>query len=320
MMKRIQLKQLSTIKTKNRFILVSYQDIDLLNDFCQTIIQQQQIDETDSIDILNASDWEVLLQTQQNYRLFPEPKAYLIHFDKASLNAKQLPQFNPDNEDLYILCTPIFKHPHLDKLITANKLEWFGLYAPFNHDLWLYFQAEMSRKTYSFDPSIHSWWTETSLIYMQVKQLIEKLILHYPEPKMLELNEIQAHLGLSQHQDTQDLIDAWMNQCPDQIITLLDKIKTSDLSLLIWIIQRNLMVLDALKTAPNSSQDIFQQHKIWPKQTASFIKLSQCLTKDTIAQLLCLLQDIDVQFKTHHIRFAMQKLQYLFLYCASLKP
>ena len=319
MMKRINLSQLSKVKPKHRLILVSYQDKDLCHDFCQTIIKQHHIDEVESVDILSVTDWENLNLNHQNYRLFPEPKAYLIYFDKATLNAKQLPHSDADSEDLYLLCTPIFKHPSIEKMITENKLEWFGLYAPFNQDLWTYFQAEINPKGYTLSTNIRSWWIETSLTYIQIKQLIEKIFLHHPLPKTLELNEIEEHLGLSQSQETQDLIEAWMNQHPQQINTLLDKVKSTDLSLIIWIMQRNLIVLDALKTQPNKTQEIFQKHKIWPKQTTSFIQFNRYLTKDIIAQLLCLLQEIDSHFKTHQIAFARQKLQYLFLYCASLK-
>ena len=320
MMKRIQLMQLSTIMPKHRQVLISYQDQDILNDYCQRIIQQHQIEEIESIDILHHQDWENLFHNQQNYRLFPEPKAYRIHFDKASLHAKYLPQLATQTDDLYIFSTPIFKHPLLERLITDHQLEWFGIYAPFNQDLWHFFQTEIKQKGHTLASDIHSWWAENTLTYSQVKQLLEKICLHYPTPQILTLSEVVTHLGLTQHQDIQDLIDAWMNQSTPKIINLLDKIKTNDLVLLQWIIQRNLLVLDALKTSPHTAQAIFQQHKIWPKQTASFIKLNQCLSKDIIAQLLCLLQDVDMQFKTHQIDLAMQKLRYLLLYSASLTP
>lgn len=318
-MKRINLAQLPNIKPQKQLLLISYQDKDLLNDFCQMIIHHYQIEETASVDILNPNDWEGLQQENLNYRLFPEAKAYLIHFDKAALNPKKLPHFDADSDDLYILCTPIFKHPSLEKMISDNKLEWFGLYAPFNNDLWSHFQTTITKLGFNLNPVIRSWWTDTSLNYIQVKQLIEKITLHYPNPKMLELHDIEEHLGLAQNLETQELIDAWMNQKPHQISIFLDKIKNTDLSLIIWIIQRNLLVLEALKVRPNQTQNIFQKHKIWPKQTASFIQFNQCLTKDSISQLLCLLQEIDSLFKSHQIALARQKLEYLLLYSASLQ-
>jgi DNA polymerase III delta subunit len=319
-MKRIYLSQMSKLKPQGKRFLISYQDSDLLKTCCDQIIKAYEIEEIERLEVENVSDWETIYQEQQNYRLFPEPKAFLIDFDKAALNAKQLPQFNFNTDDLYILSTSIFKHPSLDKLIQMNQFEWLGLYSPFNQDLWQYFQHEMQQKGYQLAAEIAIWWQQISLSFVQIEQLLEKLYLNYPNPQLIQLEALETHLGVSQSETVQELVGAWMSLNSNKINHLLNKIKAQDLSLLIWILQRNLIVLDELKTGSSKSQDIFQKHKIWPKQTPSFIQFNQYVSKDIIAQLLCLLQEVDSHFKTHEIAMAMQKLQYLFLYSSALKP
>ena len=263
---RYQLSQTIKLPKNTQIFIISYQDEDIYQHLIQEIKSQTQCATQQHLSLANLDSWESLSALTQNYNLFQDPTFYELELEKTGLNIKKLPTILPLEGDVFVFKTTQFKH-----------------------------------NLYKLAPNIHSWFINQHAIqFGDCKQLVEKINLSAEQNSTIELTDIQNHLGIQQHDDWNPMIEAWMQGQTAIAIARLREVlmSQSEFTLLVWLLNRNLQVLFALNQQMQSTQTIFEQYKIWPKQTALFINSKANFTLDKLAKLIQLLKIIDAQVKS----------------------
>ena len=296
---KFQLNAALKFPNTTKQLIISYQDEDVYR-YIYSQIKQKFADATAiSITLEQASDWQQLFSQTHNYTLLPEPNLYEISLLKSALQIKSLTPFEPLDTDIYIFKTSEFKHALLSTLEKNTHSVWIQAYNPQPPELWQWLQSQM--QGVRIDPTIKPWFLQqTGIQFRHCWQLVEKLRLNQDIPATLSLDDIKNGLGLQTDDNWQPLIDAWMRK---DLVTAIKKLKEAlqsqqELSLLLWLLGRNLQVLFALKQNVQSSQHIFSTFKIWPKQTQVFIQAKPGFSLTQLSMLIHQLQNIELAFKS----------------------
>jgi hypothetical protein len=296
---RYQLSQTIKLPKNTQIFIISYQDEDLYQHLIQDIKSQTQCTTQQYLSLSNLDSWESLSALTQNYNLFQDPTFYELELEKTGLNIKKLPTILPLEGDVFVFKTTQFKHNLFNQLSALPNSLWIQSYAPNINDLWQWVKTKLNH--YKLAPNIHSWFINQHAIqFGDCKQLVEKINLSAEHNSTIELTDIENHLGIQQHDDWNPMIEAWMQGQTALAITRLREVlmSQSEFTLLVWLLNRNLQVLFALNQHIQSTQTIFEQYKIWPKQTALFINSKANFTLDKLAKLIQLLKIIDAQVKS----------------------
>ncbi len=315
MIKRYSLNQSVAFQNPYRIYVLSSSDTQLLNYETQNIIEQAKFNQSKKFVIQAQDEWQGFLQNNNNYSFFSEPTAYILQLEKNALMSKNFIDFNPNEDEIYIIQTPVYKHAFLEHLQKHPQCVWYSIYPPSQLELWNWLSKKLQSQNFSISKNAQSWFmTQDEIDFHQCQQLYERLILQFSNPQELSLDDIHSHLGFSQQDDWQPLVDAWLLNQKNIIQQKFSKIQLNqDLTLLIWILNRNLQVLLALVHGQQSPQAIFQQYKIWNKHIALFEKAYPYLNVERIHQAICLLHDVDKHVKTYQPELARFKLQRLLL-------
>jgi DNA polymerase III delta subunit len=314
MIKRYSLQQMIPGQMQSIYIFSS-QDPDIAQFETQNIIQKVQIQVTEKYYIQSLADWDIFKKNSLNYDLFSEPKAYIIQLDKSGMPNKDFIELIPGDDDIYIIHTSQFKHAFLEYLAQFKNCYWYGIYTPSPKELWHWFSQNLIREKYQFTSDIASWFQmQDELSFRHYLQMIEQIHLNFPNPITLQLASLQNFIGHFEQNDWQPLVDAWMNNDKQLISQKCQRIAPQqDLSLLIWILNRNLQVWHALVMGKQSPANIYQNYKIWNKQIPLFERSYSQLKIDKINHAICLLQAIDSDFKSYRYLSAKLKLEQLLL-------
>lgn len=310
MMIRYQINQSLKLKTSNHSYIISYQDEDIYQYLVQQICDFHQLQEHVHLDIAQIADWQKFSELTQNYELFATQKAYEIQLSKTALNCKSLPELRPLDGDVFIFKTSVFKHKLLDEISKNTACIWIQSYAPKTSELWQWLSQKIQ-----LDVNIREWFLQQpQLNFSQCKQALEKIKLS--ETQQLSLTDFKNHLSFtSLDENWTPLLEAWMHGNQRKAVDLLreSKLAHHELTLLVWLLGRNLQVLYTLKQALRPAQDIFASYKIWPQQVALFHKGLTHFSHTQLSRLLSLIQDIDVSLKSGKVAHTWLKLEQFLL-------
>ena len=310
MITRFHILQALKIPLKANVFIISYQDEEVYQQAVKEICQQKQILASESMQIQQADQWINISQATQNYGFFQEPTCYQIELHKSALSAKSLPALTPLNDDVFIFKTDQFKHALLSKLAATDEICWINAYAPNSQDLWKWLLLTL--KGYSLTSDIQPWFFQQSFInYGLCQQFIEKIQLSHLKPCRIDLQTFQNYLGIQTTEHWTPLLEAWMNQQVALSIVRLHQAKScqQELTLLIWLLSRNVQVLYALKQNIQTPKAIFEQFKIWPKQIPPFEKFVKKLQLSQLDKLLLLVQELDSMVKSGQLNLTWLKLE-----------
>ena len=192
----------------------------------------------------------------------------------------------------------------------TGEICWINAYAPNSQDLWKWLLQTL--KGYSLTSDIQPWFFQQSFInYGLCQQFIEKIQLSHPQSCRIDLQTFQNHLGIQSTEHWTPLLEAWMNQQVALSILRLRQAKScqQELTLLIWLLSRNVQVLYALKQNIQTPKAIFEQFKIWPKQIPPFEKFVKKLQLSQLDKLLLMAQELDSMVKSGQLNLVWLKLE-----------
>jgi len=307
---RYQLSQNLKISPQTQIYIISYQDAELGQYLIQDIKSKSSCTTQQCLQFNNSEAWEHFKVTTQNYSLFYEPTCYEIELEKNCLNIKNIPALKPLDRDIFIFKTSVFKHNLLEQLHQLPQCVWIQSYAPNINDLWRWVLSELSE--FKLQPTISPWFlTQNNIDFASCKQLIEKIKLSINIGEIVTLSDIQNQIGLQQTEELAPLIEAWMKGETSIALQKLHELfrTSSEVTLLVWLLNRNLQVLFALKENIRSAKTLFEENKIWPKQTSIFL---QAQTRFSLSQLSLLIQQlrvIDVDVKSGQTQQVQLKLE-----------
>lgn len=313
MMIRYQINQALKLKSSSNCYIISYQEEDIYQNIAQQICNFHQLQEHVHLDIAQTADWQKLTVQTQNYELFATPKSYEIQLSKIALNIKTIPEIMPLDEDVFIFKTNVFKHKLLDEISQKTPCIWIQSYAPKINELWQWLNQKIPNVT--LDETIREWFLQQQQInFSQCQQAVEKIEL--TKTKILSLNDFKNHLGFTNLEENWNpLIDAWMQGQKSRALALLrqSKLANHELTLLVWLLGRNLQVLFTLKQSLRPAQEIFSSFKIWPQQVPVFHQALGYFSQTQLAKLISLVQEIDVSVKSGKISQSWLKIEKLLL-------
>ena len=314
MIKRYALNHTNLYHPEHNLYILSSQDTALTAYETNNIIKKQQIENRKKYLIKSIADWDLYVQQTQNYCLFPEPTAHILELEKTALMNKNFIPLDVAHDDICIIHTSQFKHAFFSHLDLQPNCSWHGIYSPSKAELWLWLSKQLYQKQYSLDDDVKAWFMHCDgITFYHCQQLLEIMGLSYPAPQKLTINDLNMHLGVTQ-QEWQPLIDAWMLNQKDALMHKLPNLEiNADITLLIWILKRNLLVLQALLQGVQPASTIFQEYKIWQKQIPLFVSVYPKLTINKVYDSICLLHEIDTHFKSHQTALAKFKLARLLL-------
>lgn len=282
-----------------RQFIVSYQDEDIYRYIYTQIKKRHSDTNTISISLEQSTDWQCLMAQTNNYQLLPESNLYEIALSKPAFQLKTLPELQPLDTDLYLFKTTEFKHQLLSNLEKQNHSVWIQAYNPQLLELWQWLQNQLHQ--FDLDSSLKPWFLQqTGIQFRHCWQVVEKFNLNFKPKSHISLQDFKEGLGVQTDDNWQPLMDAWMcGNLPDATLKLRQTLNSQqELSLLIWLLGRNLQVLFALKQGIQSPQEIFSVCKIWPKQTQAFMQAQTRFSLKQLSSLIHELQEIEQAFKS----------------------
>jgi DNA polymerase III delta subunit len=309
MMIRYQILNPTKLPAQCELFIISYQSEDLYQKIVTEICRQYQITEHRCYQISILEHWNTLSQHTQNYDLFHEPCCYEFELQKNGLACKTLPVLSPIQGDIYIFKTQQFKHQCLDKIATLPKSCWIQSYAPNVKDLWNYLKRQILPHTLSNE--VESWFLQQHAIdFGVVEQAVEKIQLSQKNASCIVLDELKKHLSIQITEDWNPFLESWMNKELTLSLSRLQyaQLTGQELTLLIWLLNRNVQALYAIQQGIRPAKSIYEQFKIWPSQISLFEKALKHFSSNQLANLLTRLQDIDRLVKTGQTQLAWLKL------------
>ena len=306
---RYQILNQPKLPAQCELFIISYQSEELYQKIVNQICHQYQITAHQHYPISLLEHWNNLSQHTQNYDLFHEPCCYEFELQKNGLSCKTLPNLSPIQGDIYIFKTQQFKHQCLDKIACLAKSCWIQSYSPQIKELWSYLKRQIQPHTLSQD--IESWFLQQHAVdFGIVEQAIEKILLSQKNASCLALNEFKKHLGIQISEDWNPFLESWMKQELELSLSRLRYAQTTgqELTLLVWLLNRNVQVLYAIQQQMRPTKSIYEQFKIWPSQISLFEKAIKHFSTTQLVKLLIILQDIDRLVKTGQTQLAWIKL------------
>lgn len=319
---RYQLSQVFKPHPKHQIFIISYQDLAVYHALVRSICEARQIEEHQYIEVFKSEDWLTVQNISQNYSLFQIPTCYEITVEKQGLPSKSCPELSPLIDDVFIIKTQQFKNSVFQQLASQDQVSWIQAYQPGLSDLWRWFQQRLHQLKYPIENDVqHFFLQQDGLDLSRCQQALEKWILTHPTPTIpLSIESLRPLLGMPQHEDWQPLMDAWLSQNLDLIASKfqLAKNEQKDLTLLVWLMSRNLQVAYALCSGLRLSSDVFQQFKVWPKVIPSLERWAKHLTSASIIEAIKDLQQTDIFIKTGQLTKAWHLIEKILL-CTSIK-
>jgi DNA polymerase III delta subunit len=94
-------------------------------------------------------------------------------------------------------------------------------------------------------------------------------------------------------------------------LNLLQQSKSAnhELTLLVWLLGRNLQVLYSLKQSLRPAQEVFASFKIWPQQIPQFQQGLKFFTQHQLGKLIEAIHEIDVNLKSGKLPYCWLKLE-----------
>lgn len=318
---RYQLSQNFKPNPKHQIYIISYQDLAVYHALVKSICHSLQIEEHQYLDVFKAEDWQTVQNISQNYSLFQTPTCYEITLEKQGLPSKSCPDLYPLVGDIMIFKTQQFKNSIFQQLASFEHVAWIQSYQPSLADLWRWLQQQLSNSKYPIEPDVQGFFLQQDGIdFSRCQQAFEKWRLSYPTPTIaLNVEALQNLLGIPQHDDWQPLMDAWLNR---NTVLLMDKFQLAkteqkDLTLLVWLMGRNLQVAYALHSGLRASSEVFQQYKVWPKTMPTIEKWATQLSLRAIVEAIKNLQQTDIYVKTGQLPKAWHLIEKILL-CTSI--
>jgi DNA polymerase III delta subunit len=318
MMIRYQILNQPKLPAQCELFIISYQSEELYQKIVNQICHQYQITAHQHYPISLLEHWNNLSHHTQNYDLFHEPCCYEFELQKNGLACKTIPKLSPLQGDIYIFKTQQFKHQCLDKIASLPKSCWIQSYAPQIKDLWNFLKRQILPHTLSQD--VESWFLQQHAIdFGVVEQAVEKILLSQKNTSCIALDELKKHLSIQITEDWNPFLESWMNKELALSFTRLKYAQNTgqELTLLIWLLNRNVQVLYAIQQGIRPAKSIYEQFKIWPSQISLFEKANKYFSSQQLVRLLTILQDIDRLIKTGQTQLAWLKLHDFLLASAS---
>jgi DNA polymerase III delta subunit len=299
---RYQLTQSFKPNPAHQIFIISYQDLAIYDILVNNLCQLFNIEEHQHLDILKADDWIGLQNISQNYNLFQVPTCYELTLEKHGLPSKSTPLIQPMKGDIFVFKTQQFKNSTFQEWANHPHVTWVQAYQPSVKDLWRWFYQQFLANQYPMASNVQEWFLQQQgLDLIRCQQAFEKWKLSYPTPsKPLSLSDLPDLFGIPQQDNWQPLIDAWLsNQTSIMHQTFLQaKAEQLDLTLLVWIMGRNLQVAYALQTGNENSTQIYQQYKVWPKLIPTIENWSKKIPTEVLVEALKNIQATDIFIKT----------------------
>lgn len=299
---RYQLSQPFKPNPQQQIFIISYQDLAVYHTLVQNLCQLFNIEEHQYLDIFKTDDWIGLQSISQNYSLFQVPTCYELTVEKQGLPNKSTPLAQPMAGDIFVLKTQQFKNATLQEWANHPNVTWIQAYQPGLKDLWRWFYQQLIAHQYRVASNVQEWFLQQQgLDLIRCQQALEKWKLSYPTPsKILSLTDLQDLLGTPQQDDWQPLIDAWLSNQSSLMHQIFLQAKTEqlDLTLLAWIMGRNLQVAYALHTGNKNPSNIYQQYKVWPKLIPIIENWAKKISTETLIEALKDIQATDIYIKT----------------------
>jgi len=299
---RYQLSQPFKPNLQHQIFIISYQDLAVYQNLVQNICHLFNIQDHQYLDILKTDDWVGIHNITQNYNIFQVPTCYELTLEKQGLPNKSTSLIHPMTGDTFVLKTQQFKSTTLQEWSNLPQVSWIQAYQPSLKDLWRWFYQQLMTQQYRVELNVQEWFLQQQgFDLIRCQQALEKWKLSYPTPsKILSISDLQDLFGIPQQDNWQPLIDAWLSHHTSLMHKLFVQAKTEqlDLTLLAWIIGRNLQVAYALHAGHESPSTIYQQYKVWPKLIPSIENWAKKISPETLVEAIKNIQQADIFIKT----------------------
>ncbi|GGI76833.1 DNA polymerase III subunit delta [Legionella impletisoli] len=287
-------------KSIKALYIITGQDPYLLNDAQHQIKlacrQQGEVD-CKTVQLINSSDWTLLLDEANNYSLFADHVLINAYYDKKTIEKagkeailSYLKATNPR-------CQIILNAPN----VPAKQLQWLSserealivqIYSFSPKALQQWIASELKQHGFNFEqdiPSLIQQYTQGNML--ACAQTIEKLALTLLPNQHLNIDEVKEHLFDQCDYQLYELADACLAAQPARAIHLLRQACESrkEPTLILWILVQEIRLLIQLSSLIQHSHPIHAactQLKIWPQKRSQYEVALKRLPPSSLYRLL----------------------------------